>query len=168
MTMAPEEGMVDYSLPGGGVLRVPADCAGQFHILTLPQENGEKSGEVSDQSVDELPKAMAPVDELEQWLRHTFESELPGTLDKAVTYGSADLEVMGDAMGVMIPKIANDPKLKLLAAVTFYQLGKVARQIGALRDGREPPLDTNYDMHIYGLIGMKIQMTGEWLPVRDT
>lgn len=107
-----------------------------------------------------------PVEELEGWLRRTFEDELPSTLEKAVTYGAADLEVMGDALAVMMPQIAHDRKLRLLAAVTFYQLGKVARQIGALRDGREPPTDTNYDMHIYGLIGLKIQETGEWLPIR--
>lgn len=108
-----------------------------------------------------------PVADLEAWLRNVFTTELPGTLDKAELYGAADLQVMADAMGVMIPSIAGDNGLKLQAAVAFYTLGKVARVIGALRDGRSPSEDTWYDTHIYGLMGLKVYQTGCWLEQKD-
>lgn len=100
--------------------------------------------------------------ELEGWLRNAFEAELPGTIDKAILYGSVDLEIMADAMGKMMPHLKTDA-LRLQAAISFYLLGKVARAMGALRDGREPTADTWYDAHIYSMMGLKIQETGFWL-----
>ena len=116
---------------------------------------------------DELRASMqmtppTPVEELEAWLRNAFDTELPGTLEKAVLYGSADLEIMADAMGKMMPHLQNDAQ-RLQAAIAFYLLGKVARAMGALRDGREPTADTWYDAHIYSMMALKIQETGHWL-----
>jgi hypothetical protein len=70
---------------------------------------------------------------------------------------------MADAMGKMMPQIDHDHQLKLQAAVAFYLLGKVARVMGALKDGRSPTSDTWYDAHIYSMMGLRIQEVGYWL-----
>lgn len=105
---------------------------------------------------------LTPVEELQSWLWNAFNTELPGTLEKAELYGSADLEIMADAMGKMMPHLQTDAQ-RLQAAIAFYLLGKVARAMGALRDGREPTADTWYDAHIYSMMALKIQETGHWL-----
>jgi hypothetical protein len=111
---------------------------------------------------DRLTETDLKVHDLEQWLRVTFERELPGTLAKARQYGSADLEVMAGAMMQVMPMLKTHEQ-GLQAAIAFYNLGKVARVFGALCQGEDPHPDCNYDSHIYALMGLKVGETGRWL-----
>lgn len=89
------------------------------------------------------------------------------TVPKSVAYGSADLRIMGHAMAELMPGAEGaDPdereKVGQMAAISFYILGKVARQISAFRDGRVPPEDHEFDISVYGIMQRRIRETGRW------
>lgn len=103
------------------------------------------------------------VRDLQAWMEKIRQAEQNETLRKAVEYGSSDLEVMGKTMLLLVPEHLRTEALGLQMAIGFYALGKVARLFGAFEDGRAPSTDTWYDLHIYALMGMKVQETGRWL-----
>lgn len=89
------------------------------------------------------------------------------TVPKSVRYGSADLRIMGNAMTELMPGLDGaDPgereMLGQMAAISFYLLGKIARQISAFSDGRMPPEDHEFDIAVYGIMQRRIRETGRW------
>lgn len=108
--------------------------------------------------------------ELATWWMETSEADLNAVVPKAVQYGGADLEVMGEAMQHLIPKEARKKlgelrcqKMGLEMAVAFYALGKVARLYGAFEQGRMPSEDTWFDLEIYARMGRRVRETGSWI-----
>lgn len=102
----------------------------------------------------------------EWWDKYSAEMR-DRTVPKAVAYGSADLRIMGNAMAELLPGLEgadHDERAKIgqMAAVSFYILGKVARQISAFSDGRMPPEDHEFDMSVYGFMQRRIRETGRW------
>lgn len=129
-------------------------------------EDRVQEGQAQQQLFDvgALPDAQQQrVRELEQWL-HDLEDRIgPETLRKAVQYGSADLEVMGAAMVLLLPADSRDHRLGLQMAIGFYCLGKVARLFGAFEQGHSPTADDWFDLHVYAKMGLKAMETGRWL-----
>lgn len=111
-----------------------------------------------------LPDAQqTKVRDLKSWLDELEARIGSETLRKAVQYGSADLEVMGAAMVLLLPEDSRDRRLGLQMAVGFYCLGKVARLFGAFEQGHSPTADDWFDLHVYAKMGLKIMETGRWL-----
>lgn len=100
------------------------------------------------------------IEELAQWWETLQERELPEVMRKAELYGSEDLKLMGAAMQALVPGL--DEAGGLQAAVAFYSLGKIARAMSALAEGRSPQGDDWYDLSVYARMALKIQETGKW------
>lgn len=116
-----------------------------FDIATLPDETQQK------------------VTELKTWLDGLETKIGSETLRKAVQYGSADLEVMGHGMCILLGIEPPDRVLALQSAIAFYCLGKVARILGAFEQGHSPTHDDWFDLHVYAKMGLKVMETGKWL-----
>jgi hypothetical protein len=103
--------------------------------------------------------------ELEQTLRAVFDREIGDIVAKAQQYGggaTGDLDIMAGAMRVVMPNLQNHQQ-GVMAALAFYQLGKVARSLASLASGVMPSFDNVRDSHVYGVMQMKVHGTGAWL-----
>lgn len=85
-----------------------------------------------------------------RWMK-LAELDAQGYAAKAAEYGSMDLEIMGEALrisGSIIGPRGNGE----MGAIMFYALGKVARALSGLREGRNPSADTLKDLVVYGMM----------------
>lgn len=111
----------------------------------------------------DLPdEKQARLEELRKWIDELHHKEDSETLRKAALYDNADLIVIGQTMGTLLGMQVTDERTAIQLACAFYALGKVSRVIGAIADGRAPTADTWYDLHIYGMMGLKAFETGRW------
>lgn len=106
---------------------------------------------------------------LADWWMRMAEDEINMVVPKAIEYGSADLQVMGEAMIRLMPKEivgrmdrAEKEKTGQEMAIAFYALGKVARLFGAFEQGRAPSADTWLDLGIYSRMGQRVREVGSW------
>jgi hypothetical protein len=114
--------------------------------------------------VTELPDELQQrVLELKAWLEALEDKIGTETLRKAVQYGSADLEVIGHSMGLLLPEGARDQRMALQMGIAFYALGKIARVMGAFEQGHSPQYDDWFDLMVYAKMGLKVMDTGRWL-----
>ena len=99
---------------------------------------------------------------LQTWWMQQAQDELDMLMPKVVEYSSADLDIIGaimlrlnpDLQGVVTPAEAG---------IAFYALGKTARIMGALIDGREPSRDSWLDLACYAAMALRTRDTGgEW------
>lgn len=84
---------------------------------------------------------------------------------KATEYGSADLEIMGEAMRQLVQDEDADGEEM---AIAFYLLGKVARMFGAYAKGQEPSDDTLHDLTVYSMMarwGREVRRTDRQVQV---
>jgi hypothetical protein len=95
------------------------------------------------------------------WLEGHDHETTEAIIPKAVAYGSADLEIMGEAMLTLMPQLRGKVAGAELG-IAFYALGKVARLFGAYAQGAEPHIDSWYDMEVYAKMAQKVRETGEW------
>ena len=100
------------------------------------------------------------VNELRKWWLEQTSKEVEAVVPKAIEYGSADLDIIGYALGKMVDKNAATTNDEL--GIAFYVLGKVARLIGAYTDGRTPSDDTWFDIAIYTKMAQRARAVGEW------
>lgn len=100
--------------------------------------------------------------ELETWWHEVSQADLMLIAPKAVEYGSTDLEMLGTAMAGMVglkdPSRGEATELACL----FYLYGKVARAVGAWRDGRQPSDDTYLDISQYTMMIRRVREAGGW------
>ncbi len=101
---------------------------------------------------------------LSEWWRSQAEKEIQATVPKAVEYGAADLEVMGQAMLHLVPREKRSRQLGIEMALAFYALGKVARLFGAFERGELPSADTWFDLGVYCRMAERVREFGEWMP----
>lgn len=128
----------------------------------------------SDPVVDEFPGGIRyncpeGVDpEFFQWWMDLAFSDLSKTVPKTAEYGgkndgSADLRVMGDALGELCGLNGPDDKrVQLELACWFYALGKISRLISDYKAGRIGKADTWFDLTIYAMMARRIQEVGSW------
>lgn len=103
------------------------------------------------------------INELSLWMDIWWRKQLPETLRKAAQYGSADLELIGQSMLLLLPEDKRDPELGLLLGITFYLTGKIARVFGQIERGEKPDLDSYYDAAIYAIMALRVSEEGKWL-----
>lgn len=105
--------------------------------------------------------------EFETWALKTFELDMARCKEKAAEYGSADLEIMGQAMQSLIPRSDLDAESRRAAglemAIAFYWMGKASRLFGAWNKGTEPGDDSWRDGTIYSLMARYVRDNGRWI-----
>lgn len=104
----------------------------------------------------------------EEFARKTFESDLARAREKAMEYGSHDLEIMGTSMEALLPH-GNllDPQSRHSAgiemAIAFYLMGKASRMFGAFKKGSTPGDDSWRDGSIYSMMARWVRQNGKWI-----
>ena len=107
-------------------------------------------------------------DELIDWWVDTTRSDILASIGKVREYGASDLVIMGDVMREWAGHPQGwDRQSGIEMACGFYLLGKIARAVGAYRDGRLPSDDTIYDIYYYAMMIRRIRAVGEWPGVPD-
>jgi hypothetical protein len=102
-------------------------------------------------------------EELSRWWTGLADAELPGLIAKAHEYSSYDLEMIGKMMSDTLG-LEPSPGKGYYEEIGcwFYLLGKVARAMGAIRDGKLPSEDTALDTRIYATMILRIKQAGGW------
>lgn len=101
---------------------------------------------------------------LHKWMAEHHARLQQMTGEKAHEYGSLDLSIMGASMSKLWPGIGESapPAAQLQAAIAFYLMGKVARVLSALAEGKPPPTDSWLDAEVYAMMGGYVQEHGQW------
>ena len=105
--------------------------------------------------------AQARANHLAEWWLERAREDIRYMVPKAIAYGSADLQVMGEAMLTLMPQCRGKVDGQELA-ISFYLLGKVARLFGAYVQGEKPSDDTWHDAHIYARMAEHVREFGQW------
>jgi hypothetical protein len=111
----------------------------------------------------------AEVAEIAGWWLNTSKADAERTVPKAVEYGSADFDLMGQFMVALLGDRLNgadtDEKMRVgrEMAVLFYMIGKLGRAVGAYTQGRLPSDDTLFDTSVYAMMWRRIRETGTWV-----
>jgi hypothetical protein len=113
-------------------------------------------------AIDDRP-VMAAEDDLRAWLESATSDLVDKTIPKSVEYGSTDLEIIGHMMARLMPGAPRDERTALQLGTAFYCVGKIARILSALGDGRQPSADSWFDVAVYGLMGLRENEEGKWL-----
>lgn len=105
--------------------------------------------------------------DLVSWWFQTATQDLVAALPKVEEYGgshqgSADLEVMGDALAVFAGMKGGTSAVFQEMACWFYVLGKVSRLISDYRAGRSGKADTWHDISVYSMMARRLQECGRW------
>lgn len=91
-----------------------------------------------------------------QWWQKAAADDAEDFSAKADEYGSADLDLIGQALMLTMDKFpdeARTPQLARELGIAYYLLGKVSRMVGAYADGRVPSDDTWHDASVYSMMG---------------
>jgi|SRR6476646_4447739 len=99
--------------------------------------------------------------DLEAWWTGLSAEDVGPAMIKAKEYGSLDLKIIGSTMRGMLgvpDGIVSDEEIGIL----FYTLGKVARGISALSQGRAASDDTWHDITVYSMMVRRVREHGEW------
>lgn len=111
---------------------------------------------------DQVPKENRErAQELAQWWMDRALVECRNLIPKAISYGSVDLDIMGDALVKLTGVVADGVPPQELA-LTFYALGKVSRILGALEQGVRPSEDSWADLAIYAKMAIRVREVGHW------
>lgn len=107
--------------------------------------------------------------DIAEWWAKTALADAEKTVPKAVEYGAADLDVMGQFMVALIcDKFIGADEKELMQvgremATAFYLMGKLGRMVGAYQQGMRPSDDTLFDTSVYSMMLRRIRETGTWL-----
>jgi len=107
------------------------------------------------------PEQSERAEDLANWWMDHAAAEVRKLVPKAIAYGSADLQVMGEAMLSLMPGLRGVVEGQELA-IWFYVLGKVARLVGGYAQGELPDIDSWYDLRIYGGMAEHVREKGGW------
>lgn len=107
--------------------------------------------------------------EIAEWWVKTAQIDAERTAPKAVEYGAADFELMGQMMVALIKDKfvgADDAELMKIGremACMFYLQGKIGRALGAYQQGMVPSDDTVFDIRVYAVMWERIRQIGYWV-----
>jgi hypothetical protein len=107
--------------------------------------------------------------EIAEWWLKTAQADAERTVPKAVEYGAADFDVMGQSMVALIrDKFIGADENELMRigremACMFYIQGKLGRALGAYQQGMRPSNDTLFDISVYAMMWRRIRETGSWI-----
>lgn len=100
---------------------------------------------------------------LADWWIEAADHEIDMVVDKAIEYGATDLRDIGLALAEMAGgDLRNNESAATEIGIVFYVLGKVARLVAAVKEGRQPSLDTWLDIGIYARMAQRVHAVGSW------
>lgn len=101
---------------------------------------------------------------LRDWWSNKSQADIDAMVPKAIEYGGGDLTLMADGMALFAQMGGGEvPRpVQREMAVAFYALGKIARIISALAEGRLPGEDSWYDLQIYAVMAQYERQIGPW------
>jgi hypothetical protein len=104
--------------------------------------------------------------ELYDWWTEQAASDAEVAASKADEYGSYDLLLLGKVLADMtgFPLVDGESPEETYAelGICFYALGKVARWVGAVVEGRRPSADTLRDLKVYTTMVERVRAVGGW------
>lgn len=101
------------------------------------------------------------MDELVDWWMEQAADEAQMVVPKAVAYGADDLLQIGRQMAGAIHREVTDAQAAELG-IAFYAYGKIARIMAAVKEGRDPGLDSWLDLGIYAKMAQRVRDAGGW------
>ena len=103
----------------------------------------------------------------EHWWMRTAQGDFEASLPKIVEYGgteegSADLQIMGNALAELCGMHGASDAVKQEMACWFYALGKISRLVSDYKQGKPGKGDTWHDLTVYSMMARRLQATGRW------
>jgi hypothetical protein len=101
---------------------------------------------------------------LRDWWEEKCRADIDSMVPKAIEYGGGDLTLMADGMRLLQQvggRTVTRP-VQREAAIAFYALGKIARILSAISEGRLPGEDSWYDLQIYAIMAQYERQVGPW------
>jgi len=92
----------------------------------------------------------------EWWINHAHQ-EADRTISKMEEYGAGDLAMIGYSISRIAGREVRDEKQAAELGIVFYALGKIARVIAAVEEGRTPSDDTWFDLAVYAKMALAIR-----------
>jgi len=101
--------------------------------------------------------------DLQQWWTAQTEDEIARLLPKLDEYGTLDLIIMGNTLGVVWEQGSNASPTELVEfTLATYALSKLARAYGAYQNGKLPSDDTWLDASTYIRMILRTKSCGGW------
>lgn len=147
------------------------DCDPCVELTATMQQyfNIETDPDASQKLNDEQEALAKELTDIAAWWVTTSKADAERTVPKAIEYGSADLDFMGQAMVALLGEKFKgaDADEKMRAgreiAIMFYQIGKLGRALGAFAQGVLPSDDTLFDNRVYAMMWQRVRETGNWI-----
>ena len=92
----------------------------------------------------------------EWWISHAHQ-EADRTISKMEEYGAGDLAMIGYSISRIANRKVRDEKQAAELGIVFYAIGKIARVITAVEEGRTPSDDTWFDLAVYAKMVLAIR-----------
>lgn len=148
----------------------PNAQSSHFHVEVKPDSMQDEAQQADQDDLTGKQQDMyRQLTGITDWWAKTAMADAERTIPKAIEYGSADFDLMGQFMVALIGDKLNgatdDEKLRVgrEMAVTFYLIGKLGRMVGAFATGVLPSDDTLFDTTIYSMMLRRIRQTGHWV-----
>jgi hypothetical protein len=101
------------------------------------------------------------MDDLEDWWMEHAADEAQMVIPKAISYGADDLLQIGRQMAGAIHREVTDAQAAELG-IAFYAYGKIARIMAAVKEGRDPNIDSWLDLGVYAKMAQRVRTAGGW------
>lgn len=145
---------------GNGMMEgTTARCPGVGQPQPAPSPINDPDLELDDQ-LRETEQSAAET-ELARWWRSHAETEIDRTISKAVEYGATDLLDLGHDLARMAGRTVTDQQAVEIG-IMMYMRGKLARIVAAITEGREPSVDSFFDLTVYAKMAIRNRETGGW------
>lgn len=104
---------------------------------------------------------------LTNWWIDLAHEEVERVVPKAIEYGSTDLLEVGRTLANVIQREGLGEEELVELGIYFYLVGKFARWMDAVRDGRRPSDDTLHDIGVYVRMAQRTRAVGGWPAPHD-
>lgn len=104
-----------------------------------------------------------PTELLTDWWIQKARQEADMVCEKAIAYGATDLRDLGRQILEMAGRPGTDDDgYATEIGITFYAQGKLARIVAAVKEGRQPNVDSWLDLGVYARMAQRVHETGGW------
>lgn len=115
------------------------------------------------------PMVSDAVEALTDWWLTKAANEADMVCRKAVEYGATDLRDLGFQVLEMAGRKphgdgapADTSALATEIGIAFYAMGKLARIVAAVKEGRRPSYDSWLDLGVYARMAQRVHEAGGW------
>lgn len=108
------------------------------------------------------PEEQAMKDALKDWWIDKAHSEIASVVPKAVEYSSVDLVWIGRTLGMLLDRFNLNDEEATELGIFFYEIGKMGRWMGAIKEERRVSNDTLHDAGIYIKMAQRNRDVGGW------